>query len=77
MLGQHILEERTRIRGQHLIIMEAAHSHDFVHQGLCHDIDFTIFRFYQNVGLPGVEADAHIAGQGPDGGGPDDEVGPA
>ena len=75
MVCQHILKEAAGVGGQHLIILKAANLHHLVHQGLCHDVGLAVFCLHQHIGVPGMEADAHIAGQGPDGGGPDDEEG--
>ncbi len=58
-----------------MIVLEAAHSHDLVHQGLSHDVGLAVFSLHEDIGLTGMEADTHVAGQGPDGGGPDHEVG--
>ena len=75
MLGQHILKEGAGVAGQDLVVLEAADVHDLVHQGLGHDVGVPIVRLDENIAVPGVEADSQVAGQGPDGGGPDHEVG--
>ena len=77
MLRQHILKELAGVGGDDLIMLEAADVHDLVHQSLRHDIGFAALGLDKNVGLPGVQADGQVAGQRPDGGCPDDEVGAA
>ena len=75
MLRNHVLKESTGIGCQHFIVGEAADGHDFFHQGLSHDIGFAVLGFYQHIAVPGMQADSHVAGQSPDGGGPDHEIG--
>ena len=77
MLCQHILKELAGVGGDDLVMLEAADVHDLVHQSLRHDIGLAVFGLDKNVGLPGVQADGQVAGQRPDGGCPDDEVGAA
>ena len=74
VLSQHIFEEGTGVGGENLVILKTADLHDLAHQGLGHDIGFAVVRLHQGVLLPGMQADGQVAGQGPDGGGPDHEV---
>ena len=73
VVGQHVLEEAARVRLHNLIVLHASHLHDLLRQGLGHDIDLAVSGLHQGVALPGVEGDSQVAGEGPDGGGPDDE----
>ena len=77
MLCQHILKELAGVGGDDLVMLEAADVHDLVHQGFRHDIGLAVVGLVQNIGLSGVQADGKVAGQRPDGGRPDDEVGAA
>ena len=77
MLGHHMLKELAGIGSQHLIVLDAADLHHLVHQSLGHDVGLAVVRLHQGIGLPGMQADGHVAGEGPDGGGPDHEVGAA
>ena len=58
---------------QELPALEAAHAHDLLNQGLGHDVQLAVGGLDDGVGFLGMEGDAHVAGQGPDGGGPDHE----
>ena len=71
VLGQHILKERARVGLHDLIGVNAAHLHHLFHQGLRHDVGLAVVGLHQGVALVGVEGDGQVAGQGPDGGGPD------
>ena len=74
VLGQHVLKEGAGMGLGDLPGLKAAHLHDLLHQGLGHDIGLTVGSLHQGVALVGVEGDGQVAGQGPDGGGPDHEV---
>ena len=74
VLGQHVLEERAGVACQDLIVFKAADVHHLVHQGLGHDVGLAIVRLYQHIAVSGMQADGQVAGQSPDGGGPDHEV---
>ena len=74
MVGQHILEEGTGVRLHDLVAVEAADLHDLLDQCLGHDVHLAVGRLDHGVALVGVQGDGQVAGQGPDGGGPDHEV---
>ena len=74
VLGQHVLEEGAGVSLGDLPGVKAAHLHDLFHQGLGHDVDFAVGGLHQGVALVGVQSNGQVAGQSPDGGGPDDEV---
>ena len=75
MAGQHVLEEGTGVGLHDLIAVEAADAHDLLRQGLRHDIQLVAaLRLDDGVALRRVQSDGQVAGQGPDGGGPDDEA---
>ena len=46
-----------------------------LHQLFCHDVHLAVGGFCHGVVHVGIQADCLVAGQGPSGGGPDDEVG--
>ena len=56
-----------------LIAVKAADLHDLLHQGLGHDVHFPVGGLHHGVALIGMQGDGQVPGQGPDGGGPDDE----
>ena len=75
MAGQHVLEEGTGVGLHDLIAVEAADAHDLLRQGLRHDIQLVAaLRLDDGVALRRVQGNGQVAGQGPDGGGPDDEA---
>ena len=53
---------------------QIAHGDSHFPQGHFHP-GLAIVSLHQNVGIPGMQADGHVAGKGPDGGGPDHEEG--
>ena len=74
MVCQHILKEGAGMGLHDLVGLHAAHLHDLVGQGLGHDVDLAVgVVLHQGIGLVGVQGDGQVAGQGPDGGGPDHE----
>ena len=72
--GQHILEEGAGVGLHDLVVFHAADLHDLFHQRPGHDIHLTAVGTNHGVLLLRVQGDGQVAGQGPDGGGPDDEV---
>ena len=74
MAGQHILIEGAGVGLHDLIAVEAADAHDLPRQSLGHDIQLAVGGLHHGVALVGVQGDGQVAGQGPDGGGPDDEA---
>ncbi len=58
---------------QNLVGLKAADLHDLLGEGPGHDIDFAVGGLHQDVLLVGVQGDGQVAGEGPDGGGPNDE----
>ena len=58
-----------------LVVSNARHLHHLVGEGLGHDIHFAVGAvLHHGVALGGVQSDGQVAGQGPDGGGPDHEA---
>ena len=56
-----------------LIAVKAADLHDLLHQGLGHDVHFSVGGLHHGIALIRMQGDGQVSGQGPDGGGPDDE----
>ena len=75
MLCNHVLKELTGVSFHDLIVLKAAGLHGLFHQSFCHDIGFTIVSLYQRIAVTGMQANTHIAGQSPNGGGPNNEEG--
>ena len=73
MVGQHVLKEGAGVGGQDLVGVKAPHLHHLLGEGLGHDIDLPVGGLDQGIGLVGVQSDGQVAGEGPDGGGPDDK----
>ena len=74
VIGQHILEKAAGVGLHDVVAVEAADLHDLLGQGLRHDVQLAVGSFHHGVALVRVEGDGQVAGQRPDGGGPDDEV---
>ena len=74
VLGLHILEVLAAELLNDLIVVKAARLHHLGAQGLGHDVELSIVRLDQHIALPGVNGNRQVAGQGPNGSGPDDEV---
>ena len=75
MLCQHVLKELTGIGCQNLVILKAAHLHGLLGERLSHDVGLAVVGLHQNIAVSGMQADRHVAGERPDGGGPNDEEG--
>ena len=73
VIRQHIFIEGTGVAFQDLKAVKAADVHDLLGQGLGHDVHLAVGSLHNGVALIGVQGDGQVAGQGPDGGGPDDE----
>ena len=74
MTGQHILVEAAVVGLQNLIAGKAADAHDLLHQSLGHDIHLiAVIGLDDSIALIGMQGNGQVAGQGPDGGGPDHE----
>ena len=73
VIRQHILIEGAGVTLQNFIAFKAADVHDLLGQGLGHDVHLAVGRLHDGVALIGVQGDGQVAGQGPDGGGPDHE----
>ena len=71
VLGQHVLEEAAGMGLDDLKALKAAGLHDLFGQRLGQDIALAVGRLDDGIALVRVEGDADVAGQGPDGGGPD------
>ena len=75
MVRQHILKEGTLVGLHDLVIGDARHAHHLVGEGLSHNIHLAVaVVLHHGVALGGMQRDGQVAGQGPDGGGPDHEV---
>ena len=75
MVRQHILKEGALVSLHDLVIGDARHAHHLVGEGLSHDIHLAVaVVLHHGVALGGMQRDGQVAGQGPDGGGPDHEV---
>ena len=74
VVSQHIFKEAAGVSLHDLIAVEAADLHDLVGQGLGHDVQLAVGGLHHRVALVRVQSDGQVAGQGPDGGGPDHEV---
>ena len=74
VVSQHVFKEAAGVRLHQLIAVEAADPHDLLGQRLGHDIHLAVGGLYHGVALVGVQGDGQVAGQRPDGGGPDQEV---
>ena len=72
MLSQHILKECTLVGLHDLVILKAADLHDLLDQSLGND-QMLVICLHDGVALAGMQSDREVAGQGPDGGGPDHE----
>ena len=71
VVGQHILKEGPGMGGQNGVALHAADLHHLFHQGLGQDVDLPVGVPHQGIALLRVQGDGQVAGEGPDGGGPD------
>ena len=75
MVRQHILKERALVGLHDLIVGNTRHAHHLVGEGLSHNIHLAAaVVLHHGVALGGMQRNGQVAGQGPDGGGPDHEV---
>ena len=75
MVRQHILKERALVGLHDLVVGDARHLHHLVGERLGHNIQLAVgIVFHHGVALGGMQGDGQVAGQGPDGGGPDHEA---
>ena len=73
VVRQHIFEEAAGMGLRDLPGVEAAQFHHLLHQGLRHDIVLAVGGLHNGIALRRVQGDGQVAGEGPDGGGPDHE----
>ena len=73
VVSQHIFKEAAGVSLHDLVAVEAADLHDLLGQRLGHDVQLAVGGLHHRVALVGMQGDGQVAGQRPDGGGPDHE----
>ena len=74
MLCQHVLIEVTGMSLNDFVLFDTADLHDLLNQSLGQNVHLAVCSLDDSVALIGMHCDGQVAGQSPDGGGPDEEV---